>query len=62
MNFDKLIAIFDADWDESKHPRAKNGQFGRLNSRGSTSTGPKRDLYDEQVLRGSITYCPPKYK
>lgn len=31
MNFDKLIAIFDADWDESKHPRAKNGQFGKGN-------------------------------
>ncbi len=40
MNFDKLIAIFDADWDESKHPRAKNGQFGKGNG-GSTSTGSK---------------------
>lgn len=38
MNFDKLIAIFDADWDESKHPRAKNGQFGKKGSGGSTST------------------------
>ena len=41
MNFDKLIAIFDADWDESKHPRAKNGQFGKGGSGGSTSTGSK---------------------
>lgn len=40
MNFDKLIAIFDADWDESKHPRAKNGQFGKGNG-SSTSTGSK---------------------
>lgn len=40
MNFDKLIAIFDADWDESKHPRAKNGQFGKGNG-GSTSAGSK---------------------
>lgn len=41
MNFDKLIACFDADWDESKHPRAKNGQFGKKGSGGSTSTGSK---------------------
>ena len=41
MNFDKLIAIFDADWDESKHPRAKNGQFGKGGSGGSVSTGSK---------------------
>lgn len=41
MNFDKLIAIFDADWDESKHPRAKNGQFGKKGSGGSTSAGSK---------------------
>ena len=41
MNFDKLIACFDADWDESKHPRAKNGQFGNKGSGGSTSTGSK---------------------
>ena len=40
MNFDKLIAIFDADWDESKHPRAKNGQFGKGNG-GSTSASSK---------------------
>lgn len=42
MNFDKLIACFDADWDESKHPRAKNGQFGKKGSGGSTSTGSKK--------------------
>lgn len=41
MNFDKLIACFDADWDESSHPRAKNGQFGKKGSGGSTSTGSK---------------------
>lgn len=41
MNFDKLIACFDADWDESKHPRAKNGQFGKKGSGGSTSTSSK---------------------
>lgn len=41
MNFDKLIAIFDADWDESKHPRAKNGQFGTKGSGGSTSASSK---------------------
>lgn len=41
MNFDKLIVIFDADWDESKHPRAKNGQFGKKGSGGSTSAGSK---------------------
>lgn len=41
MNFDKLIACFDSDWDESKHPRAKNGQFGKKGSGGSTSTGSK---------------------
>jgi len=41
LNFDKLIAIFDADWDESKHPRAKNGQFGKKGSGGSTSAGSK---------------------
>ena len=41
MNFDKLISCFDADWDESKHPRAKNGQFGKKGSGGSTSTGSK---------------------
>jgi len=41
LNFDKLIACFDADWDESKHPRAKNGQFGKKGSGGSTSTGSK---------------------
>lgn len=41
MNFDKLIACFDADWDESKHPRAKNGQFGKKGSGGSVSTGSK---------------------
>ena len=38
MNFDKLIACFDADWDESSHPRAKNGQFGKKGSGGSAST------------------------
>lgn len=43
MNFDKLIACFDADWDESKHPRAKNGQFGKKGSGGSTSTGSKEN-------------------
>lgn len=41
MNFDKLIACFDADWDESKHPRAKNGQFGKKGGGGSTSTSSK---------------------
>ena len=41
MNFDKLIACFDADWDESKHPRAKNGQFGKKGSGGSVSTSSK---------------------
>lgn len=41
MNFDKLIAIFDADWDESKHPRAKNGQFGKGN--GGSSAPAKKE-------------------
>lgn len=62
IELDKLIACFDADWDESKHLRAKNGQFRRKIRGGSTSTSLKRTLYDEQVLRGSITYCLPKYK
>lgn len=41
MNFDNLIAIFDADWDESKHPRAKNGQFGKGN--GGSSAPAKKE-------------------
>lgn len=41
MNFDKLIACFDADWDESKHPRAKNGQFGKGN--GGSSAPAKKE-------------------
>lgn len=42
MNFDKLIAIFDADWDESKHPRAKNGQFGKGNGGSSAPAKEKK--------------------
>lgn len=42
MNFDKLIAIFDADWDESKHPCAKNGQFGKGNGGSSTPAKEKK--------------------
>lgn len=41
MNFDKLIAIFDADWDESKHPHAKNGQFSKGN--GGSSAPAKKE-------------------
>lgn len=42
MNFDKLIAIFDAEWDESKHPRAKNGQFGKGNGGSSAPAKEKK--------------------
>lgn len=42
MNFGKLIAIFDADWDESKHPRAKNGQFGKGNGGSSAPAKEKK--------------------
>lgn len=42
MNFDNLIAIFDADWDESKHPRAKNGQFGKVNGGSSAPAKEKK--------------------
>lgn len=42
MNFDKLIAIFDADWDESKHPRAKNGQFSKGNGGSSAPAKEKK--------------------
>lgn len=42
MNFDKLISIFDADWDESKHPRAKNGQFGKGNGGSSAPAKEKK--------------------
>jgi hypothetical protein len=42
LNFDKLIAIFDADWDESKHPRAKNGQFGKGNGGSSAPAKEKK--------------------
>lgn len=42
MNFDKLIAIFDADWDESKHPRAKNDQFGKGNGGSSAPAKEKK--------------------
>jgi len=42
LNFDKLITIFDADWDESKHPRAKNGQFGKGNGGSSAPAKEKK--------------------
>lgn len=42
MNFDKLLAIFDADWDESKHPRAKNGQFSKGNGGSSAPAKEKK--------------------
>lgn len=35
----------DADWDESRHPRAENGQFGSVNSNGN-SRAAKTDLSD----------------
>jgi hypothetical protein len=41
------VHIYDAGWDESKHPRAKDGKFGT--GAGSSSGRPSGKKYDKET-------------
>ena len=44
------VALWKSDWDESKHPRADNGQFGSGSGSGGSSSGSS--LVDIMKLAG----------